>query len=234
MTRVAAALVLLLALAGCGDDEPLPLTVSAAASLRDSLTQYSEPFDARLTFGGSDQLAAGIREGERPDVFAAADADLVTRLHAEGLVDVPVAFATNEVVLAVPTRSEVGELADVARAGVRLVVGSAGSPIGRYSRRLLAELPRAARENVSSEEPDVAGVLGALRAGAADAGFVYRTDMAAGGDGLRPIELPPELQPEISYAAAVVTGSERAGEAQAYVDGLPGAPALSSAGFGPP
>ena len=227
-------MLLALLVPGCGGDEARPLTVSAAASLNPSLEEYARPFDARLSFGGSDALAAQIRRGVRPDVFASADPELVSRLHAEGLVEAPVPFASNELVVAAPSGSGVDAIADLADEGVRLAIGARGLPAGRYAREVLAQLPPGASENVRSEEPDVSGIVAKLRAGAADAGLVYSTDVAAAGPSLEAIRLPPALRPRIGYAAAVVAGSERAAEARRFVDGLADAPELRNAGFGSP
>ena len=56
-------------------------------------------------FAGSDELAAQIRQGVKPDVYAAANTTLPDELHADGLVEKPVAFASNTLVLAVPAGS---------------------------------------------------------------------------------------------------------------------------------
>jgi molybdate transport system substrate-binding protein len=88
--------------------------------------------------------------------------------------------------------------------------------------------------NVRSEEPDVNGVVGKLTQGAADAGFVYTTDIV---EGLKAIALPETLQPSVAYGAGVVEAAEQADLAQRYLDGLtdgPCADALRDAGFGPP
>ncbi len=55
------------------------LTVSAAASLKTAFTEYGKQFpdaDARFSFAGSDELAAQIEQGVKPDVFAAANTKL--------------------------------------------------------------------------------------------------------------------------------------------------------------
>ena len=88
--------------------------------------------------------------------------------------------------------------------------------------------------NVRSNEPDVKGVVGKLTQGAADAGFVYRTDLT---DGLKAVELPADLQPVVEYGAGVVKGAKQPELAQQYLDGLSDgacADALQSAGFGAP
>ena len=52
-------------------------------------------------------------------------------------------------------------------------------------------------------------MVGKLTQGAADAGFVYATDVVAAGDKLKTIELPDDLQPEVRYGAAVVERRDR-------------------------
>jgi molybdate transport system substrate-binding protein len=242
------ALVAVVLIAGCGDDdesgaaERPRLTVSAAASLTDALTACSREFEAaevRLSFGGSDELAAQIRQGVKPDVYAAANTRLPEELAQEGLLDTPVEFATNELVIAVGGDGKAVErVEDLAAPGVKLVVGAESVPVGAYTRQVLGNLPPAQEKqilaNVRSEEPDVNGVVGKLTQGAADAGFVYLTDLV---DGLTGVELPPDLQPTVAYGAGVVEGAEQPGPAQQYLDGLTEgacADALREEGFGPP
>ena len=231
---VAAALV---ALGGCGGGGDR-LVVAAASSLTKPLTACSERFEGaavRLSFAGSDELAAQIRKGVRPDVYAAANTKLPDQLAQEGLLEKPVTFATNELVIAVPDGSDVQSIADLARPGVKVVMGAESVPVGTYTREVLSRLPggeeRGILANVRSQEPDVKGVVGKLTRGAADAGFVYRTDLV---EGLKAVTLPQDLQPVVRYGAGVV---KRSDVAQRYLDGLTRgacADALRSAGFGAP
>jgi molybdate transport system substrate-binding protein len=237
------------ALAGCGHDASgsasSTLRVSAASSLKQAFTQYGDTFDAaraRFSFAGSDELAAQIRAGARPDVFAAANTKLPGALYADGLVERPVAIARNRLVLAVPAqRAKVHTLEDLVRGGVAIAMGAPSVPVGAYTRKVLGGLPapqrRAILANVRSNEPDVAGVVGKLSQGAVDAGFVYVTDVKAAGDRLRAIELPASLAPAVVYEAAVVKGTEHAQQARAFLRGLQsgaGARALVDAGFAHP
>lgn len=238
--------IAVLVLTGCGDDGSKPdLLVSAAASLKAAFTDYGGQVDdvvPRFSFSGSDQLAAQIRSGARPDVFAAANAKLPRALHTEGLVDRPVAFAGNRFVIAVAAgERRIEAVRDLARPGVKLALGSPTVPVGDYTRTVLARLPadvrRAILARVRSSEPDVAGIVGKILAGAVDAGFVYRTDVTAAGGRLRAVELPPALRPDVVYAAAVVRGGEHPREAREFVAGLnrpAGRAALRAAGFAPP
>jgi len=239
--------VLAVFLAGCGgDDDPDRLVVSAASSLTEAVEQCAPEFgdaenaDVRLSFAGSDELAAQIRQGAKVDVFAAANTRLPDELHGDDLVEQPVEFATNEFVLAVPKDSEIDSVDDLTAEGTTVVIGSESVPIGTYTRETLAKLPadqeKAILGNVRSNEPDVKSIVGKLTQGAADAGFVYITDVDAAGDELKAIHLPDELEPQVTYGAAVVTRAPQRELAQTFVDGLTSgdcADALDAAGFGP-
>jgi len=249
--RRAAALLAAAALgaSGCGDEDAAggsarpQLVVSAAASMTEALTSCSREVrgaSVRLSFAGSDELAAQIRQGVKPDVYAAANNRLPEQLHEEGLLGRPVEFATNEFVLAVPDGSDIASIDDLTRPGVAIAVGSESVPIGAYTRETLAKLPagqeRAILDNLRSNEPDVKGIVGKLTQGAADAGFVYVTDVKAAGDELEAIELPAQLEPDVRYAAGVVEGANQPEAARRFVRGLldgPCAEALTRAGFGP-
>jgi len=241
---ILAAILPLFAAAGCRDDDETAsggsqLTVSGAASLQAALTECAP--DAKLQFAGSDELAAQIRQGAPVDVLAAANTKIPDELAGEGKLEEPVAFASNQLVLAVPADSDIQGLDGLEGDGVKLVIGAEGVPVGDYTRTVLGHLPPAQGEailaNVRSEEPDVKGVVGKLAQGAADAGFAYATDVQAAGDDLRAIELPADLEPVATYGAGVVSASEHQEDAQAFVDGLvDGAchDALLQAGFGEP
>jgi molybdate transport system substrate-binding protein len=243
-SSIASIAVAALAIAGCGSSSRPTLVVSAAASLQAAFTDYAHHFGAaelRQSFAASDQLAAQIRQGARPDVFASADTALPGQLHRAGLVGRPRTFAGNRLVIAVPVGSDrVRSLADLERPGTSIVVGSPAVPVGAYAREVLGRLPAARRRaivaNIRSEEPDTTSVLAKLTEGAADAAFVYATDVKAAG-GVRAIRLPAALQPTVAYGVAVVAGSDHPALARRFVSGLihgAGERALRSAGFLPP
>lgn len=232
--RCAAALVAALLLAGCGGSGGGGVRVAAASSLTDPLTACAG--DARVEFGGSDDLAAQIRQGVDIDVFAAATMDLPRALAREGRAQAPVPFATNRLVVAVRRDSRIASLGDLGGA-TTIVVGAGSVPVGAYTRQVLSRLQPARRaaieRGIRSEEPDVKSIVGKVATGAADAGFVYATDVTASRD-LRAIRLPDAVQPTVVYGISVV---RRGAAARAYVGSvLHGAcaGALRRAGFGPP
>ncbi len=245
MRRLALSALLLLALAGCGGEDETPqLTVSAAASLKQAFTQYGRQFAdarARFSFAGSDELAAQIEQGVKPDVYAAANTKLPQQLYEKGLVEQPTVFAGNRLVLAVPAESRIDGLDDLTPKGVALAIGAEDVPVGAYTRTVLDKLPAGQRSailgNVRTEEPDVAGITGKLTQGAVDAGFLYLSDVRATDGALEAIELPDDLQPDVAYGVAVVKGAKQPEAARAFVAGLldgDGAQALERAGFEPP
>ena len=250
MRRLAALALASLALAGCGNDdtgssgEKPVLTISAAASLTEAFEALKQDYDAaqlRFSFAGSDELTAQIRKGVKPDVFAAANTKLPQALYKEGLVEKPVVFATNDLVLAVPAKGEVSSLDDLGKPVLKLAIGAKSVPVGEYTREVLSGLPASQRgailANVRSEEPDVKGVVGKVSQGAADAGFVYRSDVDATNGKLKAITLPTKLDPQVAYGVAVVKGAKQPEAARAFEQSLlkgQGAQALRDAQIGPP
>jgi molybdate transport system substrate-binding protein len=251
LATIAALLALGVGVAACGSSDDGgtgtsassggDLVVSGATSLKQAFEAY-RPSGVKYQFAGSDELAAQIRQGVRPDVFASANTRLPDELHAEGLVGRPVVFAANRLVVAVPAGSDqIASVEDLTREGVTIAIGSETVPIGAYTRRLLARLGSSQSDailaNVRSNEPDVGGVVGKVAQGAVDAGFVYVTDVEGAGGKLKAVELPERIQPSVAYGVAVVDGAEHPEAAQAFVDGLldgSGAAALRAAGFEPP
>ncbi len=245
--NLAAVLLLPLAVAACGSSAASssrpPLVVSAASSLTKAFTDYGKQFpeaDVKLSFAGSDQLAAQIRQGVTPDVFASANTKLPEALFTEGKVERPTVFAANRFVLAVPAGSKITSLEDLTKPGVTIAAGSPAVPIGAYTRETLALLPRTERAaieaNIRSNEPDVAGIVGKLTQGAVDAGFTYVTDVRATNGKLRAISLPASLQPKVAYGVAVVKGARHAAQARRFIAGLlhgRGERDLRAAGFLP-
>ena len=208
--------------AGCGDDDSSStstsassgdqLVVSAAASLEPAFTDYAETagIDAKQSFAGSDDLAAQIRQGVTPDVYAAANTSLPDDLYKDGLVEKPVVFATTRWCsrcrrARTSTRSTTSPATSRWRSATR-ACRSATTP-ARCSAACRRSESDAILDNVRSLEPDVAGIVGKLTQGAVDAGFVYITDVVATDGALKAIDLPKDLQPDVAYGAAVVDGA---------------------------
>src|SRR6185295_5146413 len=124
------------------------------------------------------------------DVFASADQRWMDYLkERERLDGDAVVFAHNRLVVVVPRTNpgRVSRLEDLARPGVKLVIGAEAVPVGAYTRQAIRRL--ADRDgfpdryadrvlaNVVSEEENVRSVVGKVQLGEADAGVCYQSDV---------------------------------------------------------
>jgi molybdate transport system substrate-binding protein len=218
---------------------PPGLTVFAAASLTDVFPRIDR--SAKYTFGGSGALETEIEQGAPADVFAAASPKQPAQLYAKGLIDKPVEFATNTLVLIVPKRNpaHIASVADITKPGVKLVICDASVPCGDYARTAFKNLgiTGAAMKNVVSQAADVTQTVAEVALGQADAGFVYVTDAAAAKGRVSVIRLPPRAKPGAKDFIAVVKARRDQAAARAFVDAVlspAGQAKLRAAGFGTP
>ncbi len=226
------------------------LTVAAAASLTNAFSELAPKFETgkpgvtlRFNFAASGVLLQQIAQGAPVDVLASADQVTVTRGIEQKLLDADTKrdFARNTVVLVISAQSglDVRTLADLASPSVkRIAVGkTAVVPVGRYTRESLD-----AARLWSTLEPkfvfadSVRQVLDYVARGEADAGFVYRTDAAIGGNKVK-IALTVEGHTPVSYPVVVVSDSRNkalAGDFIAFLSTPPALEVLAKHGFGKP
>jgi molybdate transport system substrate-binding protein len=217
---VAVALAWMGAIGGASAATPPPITVLAASSLTDALPAL----DGRehYSFSGSNALATQIANGAPADVFASANTALPASLYARGLVEKPVHFTRNALVIVVPKANpaKIETVEDLTKPGVSIDIANAAVPVGSYTLSILKNLALTQKvlPNVVSEETDVRTVLTKVALGQADAGFVYATDAKTVGTRVTVITLPPRAQPNVTYSIAVVTGSSDQAAAHAFVN----------------
>jgi molybdate transport system substrate-binding protein len=251
-TRLAAVLAAVaLLLAGCGGgDEPAgggtaaspgELKVFAAASLTAAFGQLGERFTAAngtkvtFNFAGSQALATQLRQGAPADVFASADTANMDKVR--DLVGTPQSFAGNllQIVVEQGNPKDVRGLDGLARKDVKVVLAAEEVPAGRYARQLLDQA--GVRVQPVSLEDNVKAVVTKVSLGEADAGIVYATDVAAGGDEVEGVGIPTEQNVAATYPIATVKASRSQDRAQAFVDlvrSAAGQAVLHSFGFLPP
>ncbi|MGZ8632970.1 MAG: molybdate ABC transporter substrate-binding protein [Solirubrobacteraceae bacterium] len=216
------------------------LTVYAATSLTSVFPAMDK--GPSYSFGGSNTLQLQIERGGPADVFASASPTEAQTLFREGLCTRPVTFAINRLVLLIPNDNpgNVTSVYSLRSGGRKLSVGTAGVPIGAYTRALLKRLRLSSilSSNTVSQQTNVGQVSSQVALGAADAGFVYYTDGLAVKDRTRMISLPKWSQPPVRYQICAVRrdGADTSG-AQAFikeVTGKAGRAALKGYGFGLP
>jgi molybdate transport system substrate-binding protein len=244
MRRWLAALVLGALLGGCGDAEPAPqapahdagagpseavgggeVVVFAAASLTDAFAAVSEALAERhpeltvlYNLAGSQQLAGQLVEGAPADVFASANQRQMDVVGDAGLLaGEPAPFIANELAVAVEPGNPLGiqGLADLGRPGVTLVLAAPEVPAGQYAREALAAAGVQARP--ASLEQDVRAVLQRVALGEADAGIVYRSDLAAEAD-VEGVEIPGEQNVVATYPIAALSAAPNPDGAQVFIE----------------
>jgi molybdate transport system substrate-binding protein len=228
MRKLAACLLLAALCAGSASARPqAQVTVFAAASLTDVFPAIDG--GQRYSFGGSNALATQIRNGAPADVYAAANTDLPAQLYAQGVVEKPVNFTRNTLVVVVPKSNPAGikSIYDLTKDGVKVDVANPSVPVGSYTQQILKNMNLTARvtPNIVSQETDVREVLSKVALGQADAGFVYATDAKTVAGQVTVIKVPAWAQPKVTYALAVVARSDNKAAARAFI-----AKVLSKAG----
>jgi molybdate transport system substrate-binding protein len=237
-----AALLLPVALTACStnNDDATNITVSAAASLTDAFNEIGEEFEGRnpnitvrFNFAGSSTLAEQINAGAPVDVFAAASLPAMEK--AISALDEPVFFASNSLAIAVPpgNPADVNELGDLSDSDVVLVVCDAPVPCGAAADTLFEQ--NGLTITPASLEPDVRAVLTKVITDEADAGVVYRTDIAAAGDQVEQVMIPDALNVTNQYPIA--TTVDATSGSQEFIDFVlsdAGQQILAKWGFGSP
>lgn len=214
-------------------------TVLAAASLTKVLPAIDP--GARFSFGGSGALATQIEQGAPADVYAAAGPKSPAMLRQKGLIDPPVVFATNTLVIIVPKRNpaHIRSVSDITKPGIKIVICNATVPCGDYARTAFMNLgiTRKAMKNVVSQTTDVTQTVAEVATGQADAGFVYFTDARAANGKVAVVRLPAAAKPGTQDLIAVVNKAPHPGAAKAFlamVLSARGRAKLQAAGFGKP
>ena len=215
------------------------ITVYAAASLTAVFPHIDKA--PRYSFAGSDALAAQIAQGAPADVFASASPKQTELLYHDGTLGRPVVFATNKLIVLVPSSNpaQIHSVYDLRRKGVKVIIGTPTVPVGAYTRQILDSLgiTSSVMSNVVDQEPDVKGIVAKIALGEGDAGFVYKTDAKPAGKKVKTLLIPAWAQPPIRYEIAVVRKSSHRAAGRVFikrVTSLRGRRLLLQAGFGLP
>jgi molybdate transport system substrate-binding protein len=214
------------------------LTIFAAASLTEAFTEAAGVFEQRhsksevlLNFAGSNTLRLQIEQGARADIFASANSDHADALFAARLIETPVVFAHNRLVIITPVGNPGGVVtpADLGRPGLKLVLAGPSVPAGQYARQSLQKLSGAqffgadfmaqVERNLVSEEDTVKGVVAKVQLGEADAGIVYQSDVTlAVAALLNTIAIPAQGNVTTNYPLAVAADAAQPTLARQFIE----------------
>ncbi|GLK76582.1 molybdate ABC transporter substrate-binding protein [Methylopila jiangsuensis] len=232
------------------DDARAPVTVFAAASLKNALDSIAAAWtretgvEVKASYAASSALAKQIEQGAPADLFISADLAWMDYVAGKDLI-VPATRETllgNRLVLVAGpdwSRGEVELKPGVDLAGLlgdgRLAMGETSSvPAGKYGKAALETLGV-----WSAVEPKVAGAesvraaLALVSRGEAPLGIVYKTDAAADPKVKIVGTFPEDSHPPIVYPVAQLKDS-KSPNASAFLKRLTSAPAradFEAAGF---
>ncbi len=224
-------LALITPLAAAAQDRA-PLTVFAAASLKESLDEAATAYQrrtgvpVRVSYAASSALARQIEQGAPADVFFSADLEWMDYLQQRGKVDAAQRrnLLGNQLVLVAPKASmlkvdlgKAGSLATALGPG-RLAIGQTRSvPAGKYARASLEKLGHWSGVQAKlAESESVRAALMLVARGEAPLGIVYLSDARAEPAVRVVAAFPAGSHAPIVYPVAALRGARNA-QARALV-----------------
>jgi len=228
---IAVAAALLLAACGghdaapAGDAQAQPLTVFAAASLKESMDAAADAFagstgqPVQVSYAGSSALARQLEQRAPADVFISADSQWMDWLQERGLIDPDTRseLLGNALVLIAPADAATAPLELAPGVDLLPLLGSDGRmalaltdsvPAGRYARAALESLGAwdALQPRVAESESVRAALLLVAR-GETPLGVVYASDAMAEPRVRVVATFPAQAHPDIVYPVAKVAAS---------------------------
>lgn len=229
-------------------EEPVELTVFAAASMTETLTEIGDLYTKEhpevkvsFNFDSSGTLKTQIQEGAACDLFISAgqkqmdqlDMQADPQVNTEGLDYVLEGSRTdileNKVTLCVAEGSQAGieSFDDLAEAlknkEILMAMGNEDVPVGQYTQKILdyyglQEEELAAAGKISYGS-NVKEVTTQISEGSVDCGVIYCTDAYSAGLTVSD-SATPEMCGQVIYPASVLKTSAHQEEAQAFLDYL--------------
>jgi molybdate transport system substrate-binding protein len=253
---VLAALFLATSVGLCAE-QPKELTVFTASSLTGAFGEigqiYTNETNINVVFNydGSQVLRTQIENGAYADVFASANTKQLNAVKAEGLMNnssVSI-FARNKLALIIPrdNPAKIHNLPDLAKPGVKIVIGTKDVPVGDYAVQIINKLGNDSAygpdykmkviNNIISKETNVNYVVTKVALGEADVGFAYVSDvtedLAAKVD---KVEIPDKYNVIAEYPIGILKQSRYPAEAERFIDLVKsdeGTAVLEKYGFSP-
>ncbi len=237
-------------LAACGakSKAPTELTVFAAASMTETLTEIGANYTAKnpnitivYNFDSSGTLKTQIEEGADCDLFISAAPKQMNQLDiTAGAEANPDSLdmllegsrrnlLENKVVLAVPEGNPAGiesydKMAEELKNGtIMLAMGNSDVPVGQYTQKIFTcyglDEKTMAEAGCITYGSNVKEVTTQVSEAAVDCGIIYSTDAFSAG--LTVVdEAAVEMCGQVIYPAAVMKNSTHQTEAQAFLDYL--------------
>ena len=218
--------------------EPEELTVFCGAGLTGAFNEIGQIYENEsgigvdFNFDGVPALRAQIEQGAYADIVVSANLKHMDALEREGYIDNDTVeiFAGNKVAVIVPNDNpaNITNLTDLAKPGVKILIGIKDLPAGDYARRVLDKLAvdpeygpaykEAVAANIVSEETTVNRIVSKVALGEADAGFAFISDVSPQMVGkVTRIVVPDEYNVVGKSPLGVLKHSKYPQEAQSFI-----------------
>ncbi len=186
-----------------------------------------------FNFDGSQALRTQIENGAYADVFASANKKQMNALKNGGLMNNSsiVIFTRNKLSLIVPKENpaEIGNLSDLAKPGLKIVMGTKDVPVGDYALQIINNLGNNSSygpdyktkvlANVISQETNVNYVVTKVALGEADVGFAYVSDITEDlASKVDKIDIPDEYNIIAEYPMGILLESKYPTESQEFMN----------------
>jgi molybdate transport system substrate-binding protein len=231
--------IVILGLSACSSKESsqtktVELTISAAASLNESLMEIKENFEKENKYikifyniGSSGALKQQILQGAPVDIFLSASHDQFTELFQVGLIDAQkqIDFLGNQLVLITNKESaaQLNGFADLTNSQIKkIAIGIPESvPAGKYAKQTLQNTGVWEQiQPIVIQTKDVRQVLTYVETGNVDAGIVYMTDVKA-SDKVNVVAVAgDQTHDSIIYPAGIIKTTPHKKEAKRFLDYL--------------
>ena len=209
------------------------VTVFAAASLTDALTEIKAAYQAKsgdtisFNFAGSNVLARQIEQGAPADLFLSADEAQMDNVAKAGLIDPATRkdILLNTLVIIAPADSPLQNFIppDLAKPEIKRIAlaDPKAVPAGVYAKAYLTKLNLWSKvESKVVPAQNVRAALAAVASGDAEAGIVYQTDAAVSKKVKVIYPVPLSDGPRITYPVARIktSGGDAAKKFLAYLE----------------
>ncbi len=238
LTALLAALFLATSLS-LAAEQSQDLTVFCAAGLSGAFSELGQLYknesnvSVAFNFDGAQVLRTQIENGAYADVFVSGSNKHMNALKAEGFMDNSSVFvlAKNWQTIIVPKNNpaRIENLSDLARPGIKIVMGSKDLPITDITMQILnktandpalgPDFKQNVLSNVVSQETNINFIVAKVALGEADTAFVHKSEVSSEyAAKVAFIEIPERYNVESEYTIGLLAESKYPEQARNFLE----------------
>lgn len=209
----------------------------ASGELEPAFESEHPGYAVTWNLAGTQELRTQVVNGANADVFISASPRYTTELKNGGyfINDTVTDLVTNWITVIVPAANhgEITTLADLAKPGIMIAMGTEEVPVGINTRKVIdkmanqseygSEWKDAVYANTVTYEVTEPSVVEKVKLGEVDAGFVYQSSSSAAGDSVQILNIPEEMNEIQYYHIAILKDVKNPEGAAAFTEFMTGA-----------